>query len=125
MIQYGKEAYIKSLLNPGASDAVHLGYAEEAYQWCQANERQVWSYFLENDFIYSTDKELEKRFLDLGPFSKFGLQIDLESPSRIGRFIGYQIVEQYMDKYKNTGINELIALDAITLLKQSNYKPKR
>ncbi len=125
MIQYGKEAYIKSLLNPGASNAVHLGYAEEAYQWSQANERQVWSYFLENDFIYSTDKELEKRFLDLGPFSKFGLQIDLESPSRIGRFIGYQIVEQYMDKYKNTSINELIALDAITLLKQSNYKPKR
>ena len=76
MIQYGKEVYIKTLLNPEASVAVNLGYTEESYQWSKANEKQIWSYFLENDFIYSTDKELEKRFLDLAPFSAFGLQID-------------------------------------------------
>ena len=125
MIQYGKEVYIKTMLNPEVSIAVNLGYTEESYQWSRTNEKQIWSYFLENDFIYSTDKELEKRFLDLAPFSKFGLQIDLESPSRIGRFIGYRIVEQYMYKNKNTSVSALVELDAIELLKESNYKPKR
>ncbi|MGI9551677.1 MAG: gliding motility lipoprotein GldB [Aurantibacter sp.] len=125
IIYYGKELYLKDKLLPLTSDAQKIGYSQEQYEWAQANEEPIWRYFIERELLYSTDNDLERRFLDPGPFSRFGLElVDTESPSQIGRYVGWQIVRAYMDKNDLT-LQQLLHVPAEEIFKASNYKPKK
>lgn len=125
LIFYGKELYTKSILLPDISEEVLLGYTKDEYEWAQANEEQIWRFFIDRELLYNTDKNLNARFLYPGPFSKFNLQqIDNESPDRIGQFIGWQIVKSYM-KNKNVSLRKMIIQDAEQIFQASRYKPKK
>lgn len=124
MVYYGKELYLKDKLIPSASDAQKIGYSEEEIEWARANEEQMWKYFVERELLYSTDTGLDRKFLDPAPFTKFGLELDNESPGRLGRYMGWQIVRAFMEK-TNTGLGQMLDTPADEILKQSNYKPKR
>lgn len=124
MIYYGKELYLKDKLLPLSTDAEKIGYSEAQYDWAQANEEPIWRYFVEQELLYSTDNRLEQRFLDLGPFSKFGLELDNESPSRLGRYLGWQIVRAYMDK-TDLSPQQLLNVPAEEIFRKANYKPQK
>lgn len=124
MVFYGKLLYLKDKWMPRASDAEKIHYTEEEYNWALANEEQIWRYFVERELLYSTDQELNPRFLDPAPFSKFRLELDRESPGRLGRFIGWQIVRSFMDNNDLTP-KELMRLPEEQIFKNSKYKPNK
>lgn len=124
MVYYGKELYLKDKLIPSATDAQIIGYSQEQMDWAKANEEQMWTYFVERELLYSTDTGLDRKFLDPAPFTKFGLELDNESPPRLGRYMGWQIVRAFMEK-NETDLQQLLEMSADEILKQSNYKPKR
>lgn len=125
MIYYGKELYLIDRLLPNNDDYQKIGYTKEELEWSEINEEQIWRYFVEQELLYSTDSKLDRRFLDPAPFSKFGLELDSESPGRLGRFMGWQIVKAFMDKNPNITPVQLLSLPADDIFKKSNYKPKR
>lgn len=126
MVYYGKELYIKDKLLPNTQDHQRINYTEDEIAWTVANEEQIWRYFIERELLYSTDSKLDRRFLDPAPFSKFGLEeIDNESPGRVGRYVGWQIVRAFMDKNPETTLIELLDMPADDIFKKSNYKPKK
>ena len=125
MVYYGKELYVKDKLLAAATDAQKLGYTSDEFDWAQENEEQIWRFFIENELLYSTDSKLDRRFLDPAPFSKFGLELDSESPGRLGRYLGWQIVRAYAEKNEEVSLIQVLDLPADELFKQSNYKPKR
>ncbi|MEO6348796.1 MAG: gliding motility lipoprotein GldB, partial [Aquaticitalea sp.] len=96
MIYYGKVLYFKDAMLPNKSDAEKIGYTQEQLDWAAANEEEVWSYFIERELLYSTDRDLPSRFIADAPFSKFYLDLDNQSPGRLGQYIGWQIVRAYM-----------------------------
>ena len=125
MIFYGKQLYLKDKLMPSASDANKIGYDQDQFDWAVANEEPMWRNFIEQEHLYSTDRQLASRFLDPAPFSKFGLElIDNESPGRVGRYIGWQIVQAFMDKNDVT-VLELLGIPAEEIFKKSNFKPQK
>jgi gliding motility-associated lipoprotein GldB len=124
MIYHGKQLYLKDVLIPGYTDAEKIGYTEEQWQWCIENEKEMWRYFIEESLLYSTDSKLLQRFITPAPFSKFYLEIDNESPGRVGIFLGWQIVRSYMNQPEST-LNLLLNTDAKTIFETSKYKPKR
>ncbi len=124
MVYYGKELYLKDKLLPTNTDAQKIGYSEEQMDWAMANEEQIWKYFVEQEVLYSTDSKLDRKFLDPAPFSKFGLELDNQSPGRLGRYIGWQIVRAFMEK-NDVSLNQLFDMQADDILKQSNYKPRK
>lgn len=124
MIYYGKQLYLKDLLIPDYSDAEKIGFTEEQWQWCLENEKEMWRYFIEESLLFSTDSKLLQRFITPAPFSKFYLEIDNESPGRVGIFLGWQIVRSYMNQSGNT-LESLLTSDAKTIFETSKYKPKR
>ncbi|NMH27515.1 gliding motility lipoprotein GldB [Flavobacterium silvaticum] len=124
MIRAGKELYMKDVLTPETSDEDKINYSPEQLAWSKANEYEIWRNFLENNLLYSTDQKLAQRFLMPAPFSKFYLEIDNESPGRIGEFIGWQIVRSYMENNK-TNLQQLLLLDSKQLFEQSRYKPQK
>ena len=124
MIYYGKILYLKELLVPFKTDAQQMTYLPEEMEWAEANEEQVWRYFVERELLYSSDSDLLTRFLFPAPFSKFYLQLDAEAPPRLGQFTGWKIVKQYMEK-NDVSVEEMVETDALTIFKQSNYKPQK
>lgn len=125
LIAYGKQLYLKDLFLPMHSDAIKMDYTAEKYEWATLNEEEIWRYFIERQLLYSTDPSLLPRFLNPGPFSKFYLEeIDGEAPDRLGRFIGWKIVNAYM-KNNNVSLRQLILADAETIFENSKYKPER
>ncbi len=124
MIYYGKKLFMKDLFLPDYSDAAKIGYTNNQLQWCVENEKQMWSYFIENNLLYMNDKKLEFRFINKAPFSKFYLEIDNESPGRVGQWIGWQMVRSYM-KNNNVSLQKMLETDVKTLFEQSKYKPAK
>ena len=124
LIYVGKELYLKDLLLPAYSDADKIGYLPEQIVWCGENESYIWRYFIDKKMLYSTDQKLIPRFLNPAPFSKFYLEIDNESPGRVGAWVGWQIVRAYMENNK-VSLPEMLALDAKELFEKSHYKPKK
>ena len=125
MIYHGKQIYFKELVLPRSTDAQKMGYTNEQINWVIENEVYMWQYFIQKQILYKTDPSLIQRFIDPAPFSKFYLEIDNQSPGRIGVWMGWQIIRSYMHRYPDTKISDLLNLPAQTLFLKSNYKPKR
>ena len=124
MIYAGKALYLKDLLLPEYSDADKMGYKPEQITWCQENEGYIWRYFIENKMLYDNDQKLIPRFINPAPFSKFYLEIDNESPGRVGAWIGWKIVRSYMEN-NEVSLAQLLKTDAKEIFEKSKYKPKK
>jgi gliding motility-associated lipoprotein GldB len=125
MIFNGKKIYLKDWVLPRLTDAKKMGYTDDQLQWVLDNEVYMWQYFIEKQLLFKTDSALSQRFIEPGPFSKFYLEIDNESPARVGIWLGWQIIKSFMERYPNTEIQALLNLPAQTLFSKSNYKPRR
>ena len=124
MINEGKKMYLIDSYLPSVSDAQKMGYAIEKLDWVEANESQLWKYFIENKLLYSTDSNLYTRFIANAPFSKFYIDIDKESPGSVGVYIGWQIVRSYMNNNDVT-LQQVLQMDPMELFQKSKYKPKK
>lgn len=124
MIYYGKQLYLKDLMLPAYTEAQKIGYTQEKINWCKENESYIWRYFIDKNLLYSTDSKLQNRFINLAPYSKFYLEIDNESPGRIGQWIGWQIVQSFMENNK-VSLQDMLKMDSKQLFEKSKYKPKK
>ena len=123
MIHEGKKMYLLDMYLPSTANKLKIGYSEEKLQWAIANEEDIWKYFIERKFLFSTDTKLNNRFLDNAPFSKFYLEDDAQSPGRIGVWLGWQIVKSFMQN-NDVSLQKLLTIDSEFLFEKSKYKPK-
>lgn len=124
IIQQGKMLYAKELLLPGLNKEYLIGYTKEQWDWCGVNEEYMWRYFVENKMFFDTDSTLSTRFVEPAPFSKFYLDIDADSPGRVGAWLGWQIVRSYM-KNNNVTLQQLFNTEGKEIFEQSKYKPRK
>lgn len=124
MIYFGKELYLKDLLIPDYKDNEKIGYTEEQLVWCQENESYMWRYFIEREMLYDDDAKLKARFVSPAPFSKFYLEIDNETPGRVGAWVGWQIVRSFV-KNNDVPLDEMLQLSGKEIFEKSKYKPKK
>jgi gliding motility-associated lipoprotein GldB len=122
IIYWGKIRYLISVLYPEASPHLWLHYKASAYDWAKNNEAYIWMYFIEKEMLYDTDPNLSERFIAKAPFSKFYLEIDNESPGRIGQYLGWRIVDAFM-KNNDVSLQEMLQTEATTLFEKSKFKP--
>ena len=124
IIQEGKKLTLMQSFLPNVNPTEIIGYTNEQLDWAKNSESDIWKYFIQNLILYSTDPELTKRFIDDAPFSKFFLDIDQDSPGKIGSWFGWQIVESYLKNNKAT-LQEVMLLDNEEIFKKSKYKPRK
>ena len=124
MIYHGKRLFLAQRLIPGNTAAQIVGYSDSQFKWAQANEDPIWRYFIERELLYNTDRDLVRRFIEDAPFSKFRLELDRESPGRIGRYMGWQIVEAYASN-TDAELQEVLKIPAKELFMQSKFKPRK
>ena len=124
MINSGKELYLKDILLPEYKDDEKIGYTDKQIKFCQENESYMWEFFVSNKMLYSTDSKLPNRFINLAPFSKFYLEIDNETPGRVGQWIGWQIVRSFMEN-NEVNVQQMLKMNAKEIFEMSKYKPKK
>jgi gliding motility-associated lipoprotein GldB len=124
MLYHGKEVYLLSTVLPNYKTQELMGYEDEKYQWAVENEAEIWSYFIRKNLLYSTDQKLNPRFIDKAPFSKFYLDSDRLTPGSLGVWIGYKIVQSFANN-NDVSLQELLALNAESLFRNSRYKPQK
>ena len=125
MVYHGKLLYIKDILMPHHEDSLKIGYTRDQNKWVNENEVFIWQYMIEKQILFSTKTTLDYRFLMPAPFSKFYLEIDNDSPGRIGQWIGWQIVKSYKDEFPDSKLQEILSMPSQDLFNKSKYKPRR
>ena len=124
MVFQGKRLYLmQHLLSLKDPNAV-MGYTEAQWQWARDNEVNIWTFFVERKLLFSTDSTLLNRFINLAPFSKFNMEFDTDSPPRLGRYIGLQMVQAYAENSEVT-LQQLMKLSTDEIFNNSNYKPRK
>ena len=124
MIYFGKQLYLKDLLIPFKENNEKIGYLPTQYEWAVDNEFYIWQYFVEKELLYETDRKLLSRFIIPAPFSRFNLELDSESPGRLGQYIGWQIVKSYMEN-NETPLLQMLQMEATEIFNNAKFKPKK
>lgn len=124
MIYYGKLHYLKDLLLPETPNYQKIGYTAIQEKFCIENEFQMWSYLVDEKLLYDNNIKNYQRFIEDGPFTKFYLEIDRESPGRVGQWLGWQIVKSYMENNEVT-LDQLLKTEPTVIFNKSKYKPKK
>lgn len=94
MIRWGKLLFITAACLPDESEAHILRYQQKDFDWAMASEGALWKYIVDEQLLYTTGEEAKQSLLHEGPYSR-GLPQD--SPDRMGQFLGYRMVKQYME----------------------------
>ncbi len=123
MIQNGKKLYLMDLLLPHTPDSLKLQYTGAQTQWTKDNEFEIWSFLINEDLIYNSKKRDYMKYILPGPHSP-GMPPD--APGKVANYIGWQIVNKYMQNHPEKTVQDLIAIkDAQKILNQSKYKGRR
>lgn len=121
MIYHGKILYYTDLMLPHQHDTLKTGFTSNQLDWCRNNERQVWTYLVENKLLFSTDTRTIARFINHGPFTT---DFSRESPARVAVWVGWQIVRSYMSRNKDVSLQELmLETDYQKILNSARYRP--
>lgn len=124
MIREGIKLYVMRKLVPDEEESSIFKYTKEQLNFCKENERNIWLYFINNKLLFDTNIMTKKKFIDPAPFTKMGTDFDNQIPGRIGRWVGYRIVNEYMRKNKQITLKELVkTTDYQSLFYKANYKP--
>ena len=124
MIYYGKVLYFKDVMIPFKEDEEKISFTKEQLNWAIDNESYIWRYFVERELLFDTDSKLLKRFINPAPFSKFNLELDTESPGRLGQYIGWQIVRAYMNN-NDVALQQMLSTNAEDIFNNSKFKPRK
>jgi len=121
IIFYGKIMYAQAVLLPDLPEHVRFGYSKQQWDWCIKNEINIWTHFVDQKLLYSTDFKDEVKYINDGPFTP-GLAP--EAPGRIGIWLGYRIVSQFVKNKGVTSLSDLFSIaDQRIIFQQSKYKP--
>lgn len=111
IIDEGFASFFEKLVNNG-SVAEALNLTQEEYEWCLANEKRILEKTL--PLLFSTRKEDE-----LSLRNKNAL---LEgSPGQLNYFIGYRIIEHYLEKHGDDSWRDIYTTPVREVLKESAY----
>jgi hypothetical protein len=121
MIHYGKLKYFEKCMLPETIDEILFGFTLSQMNFCRNNEEQMWQYLIEKDLIFNTDQFTIRKLTGEAPFTSFFTN---ESPGRAAVWMGFRIVESYMQKNKNISMEELLNnTDIQSILEMAKYSP--
>nr|WP_232526633.1 gliding motility protein GldB [Marinilabilia rubra] len=121
MIYHGKILQFVKHTIPDIPDSLLFGYSPREVEWCKQNEDFMWSSIVEYKHLFSTDPMLIRKYVGEAPFtSVFGQ----ESPGRTGRYLGYQLMQSWIDEHPGKSFREMMQqTDPHKILAKAAYRP--
>lgn len=123
IIYMGKIMYLTDALAPDVADTLKTQYTAKQTKYCVHNEFNMWSYFIAQKILYTTDQAQIMKFTTDGPFTT---AFSKEAPPRVGYWIGRQIIKQYVKNNPDMSLQQLMdEKDAQKILTKAKYKPTK
>jgi hypothetical protein len=121
MVESGKRIYLLDFLMPDVADSIKTGYTQKQLDGCYDSEKNIWSFFVQNDMLYKNDPNLTRDYMNDGPNTA---ALGDASPGNIGQFVGMQIVRKWMGKNGKLSPADLMKTPARQIFDETRYKPK-
>ena len=123
MIYNGKLLYFMKKILPETADSTLIGYSSQQMKWTVDFESDSWAYFLENNLLFDTDYFKIQKYLAEAPFTP-GLGTQNDSAPKLGLFLGWQIVNKYMENQPDVTLQALmLEKDPQKILNLAKYRP--
>ncbi|MBK9109220.1 MAG: hypothetical protein IPM92_12865 [Saprospiraceae bacterium] len=122
IIQRGKKLYILKTLLPHVADTAVFDMSVDQLQWCRNNKMEIWSFFLAQKLLYSSELMKINKYVNPSPNSP---GMPENAPGRTGSYIGYELVKAYMKNNPDTRLVDLLETDdSQSFLQKSRFKPR-
>lgn len=121
MIYYGKAYHFTKTILPCTPDEYIIGYENDEVIGSYANESMIWGHFIENELLYETNPFEKRKYTGEAPFTD---EISPDAPGRIGRWLGWNIVDDYRANNDLTLQQVMNEDDAREIFRLSGYKPR-
>ncbi|MEM9991727.1 MAG: hypothetical protein AAF738_08185 [Bacteroidota bacterium] len=124
MIDNGKILYIKSKLLPETSHHILLEWTPEQLTWMEntLNAQELWRQILKRKLLYSTRQSDFQKLITASPSGTSWMPP--ASPGKAANWIGWQIIQAYMERHPETSLEELIRLkEPQKILNAARYRP--
>jgi hypothetical protein len=120
MIEKGKSWWLVNLLLPESADSLITGFTQKQINWCNANEGQIWNFFLGQN-LFSPEPDLIKNYIGDAPNTQ---GMPEASPGNIGQWVGWRIVQKYVSQHPDFSPVQIMKIPARTIFDETKYKPK-
>lgn len=120
MIEEGRRLYVLDALLPYTSDTVKTGYTANQLAECYANEKLIWSFFVQNNLLFEREPTKVTPYVSDGPKTP---ELSETSPGNIGTFTGWQIVKLWMKKNPSISLQQLMQTPVMKIFNEANYAP--
>lgn len=121
MIFYGKAYHFTKAILPCTSDQFIIGYTPNEISDSFANEEMIWSHFIENELLYETNPFEIRKYMGEAPFTD---AISTNAPGRLGRWLGWNIVDDYRENTQVDLATLMATQDPETIFRGSGYRPR-
>jgi len=122
LIYKGKIMYCIDKMLPELLIEDKFRFTTEQMNWVEENEASVWQYIVHEDLLFSNDEQKFRTFVDYAPFAK---GMPPQAPGRVAYYIGYKMVNEYMDNNEIDVEGLMYLTDSRKFLRQSKYKPTK
>lgn len=121
MLYYGKAYHFVKAILPCTEDQYIIGYTPEQIKASWDNEDLIWAHFVENQLLFQSNPFEIRKYIGEAPATD---AISPDAPGRLGRWIGWNIVEEYQTK-QDLSLPELMQqTDTKKMFKESGYRPR-
>ena len=122
LLFWGKVNFVLDQILPDTPDALWMDWNESEWEWAKSHERAIWVELSQQDVLFETNPMEFMRWFNEGPFTR-AAAIPQESPDRLGSFMGWRMVFDYMMEHPETSLSELMSMtDPMPFLK--TYRPQ-
>jgi hypothetical protein len=108
ILYWGKVLWLTDKCMPELHDHLLMDWTPGELAWAEANEESIWIELQPQDVLFEKNGTIYNRWLNEGPFTRAGA-IPQESPDKLGIWMGWRMIDDYMNKYPSTSIDELFS----------------
>lgn len=122
MVFYGKAFYFSKQMLPCVPDSIFLGYSPKEMKDIFGGQEIIWANFIQNEVLFDTNHHIKDKFIAERPKT---FEIGENCPGRIGRWIGWEIVKDYMENNPESYLPELMKnSNSRIIFERSGFKPR-
>ena len=121
MIHKGMLAWFVDAMYPQMEEAFKMGFTADQMKWCRNNEKQMWTYLVEEKLLFSTDQMSIRKLTEEAPSTQF---FTVESPGRAAVWQGLQVVRAFANRNPHLSLSQIMSQrDYQEVLRLSKYNP--
>lgn len=124
MLHEGAIMWVMMKAMPDPSLAEAMGWSEEQLDWTERNESALWNSIISRGLLFSTDPLVADKLTMRAPSTP---SLHPDAPGRIGRYIGYRIIDTYIKKHPRFDARTLLSdefYNSASILIDAGYSPK-